>query len=240
MALQRGLEPDVDVRRDRFRTAHLRERRVPIGVDLLDPDLSRRRADGGTSPRRCPTWHPRRHAARSGAEARGPPSARAARRRPERGRSARSSPGGSPGRSACGGPGSPPGGMPASIRFSPAGSIAPPNRLRTLKPLSVGRVVRGGDVDRAGGLVVPHGVGDRRRGGGTLGQQHSQAVASQDLGCGRGKVLGAEPLVVPDDDQAAVALGFQQVARRNRARSGGRSRRCSHPRSGRASRRCRR
>ncbi len=74
-----------------------------------------------------------------------------------------------------------------------------------------GRVVGGGDVDRPAGVLVDHGVGDDRGGGGAVGEVDPEPVGCQDFGDGRGEEFAVEALVVTDDDPFARVALVEQV-----------------------------
>ena len=69
-----------------------------------------------------------------------------------------------------------------------------------LEAVVLGRIVAGGDVDRADRVVIDGREADHRRGRGPVNEQDPKAVGGQDLRHCGGEMLALKAFVVADDD----------------------------------------
>ena len=81
-------------------------------------------------------------------------------------------------------------------------------RIAHLEAVVLGRVVAGGDVDRAQGMPLGDAERDHRRGHAAAAEMDGDAVARQHLGRGRREILRPEALVAADDRAAGQVAGI--------------------------------
>ena len=84
-----------------------------------------------------------------------------------------------------------------------SGNAGAPSGVENFDSVVLRRIVGGGEVDGAVGLLANHGVGNRRSGCGFGDDQRSDAVGGENLRCHGAESFAQKARVAADDDAGA-------------------------------------